>query len=187
MNGIWACLADIARGAGFRIMTTATEVGMARVLIGRMDRLRMHPDAGLWLVQLEQAVERATAAIDRPAEKWYAGMCGGVAFMASGLTGVCAAELYAKHDQMVITCPRCGAVYDVAERRAYLLSQVEDVLATATEVGRALTQYAGESVTPVRVRVLKHRGKIVAHGVNNKGEPMYRIGDVLKAIKRAER
>jgi hypothetical protein len=44
----------------------------------------------------------------------------------------------------------------------------------------------GEAVTPSMIRNYADRGRIVAHGVDRKGRPTYRVGDVVEVIRQVE-
>lgn len=108
--------------------------------------------------------------IDRPADRTYAGPC-----------SACSADLYAAAGSLAVVCEPCGLEYDIEPRREYLLGVVEDQLATATELARALTSL-GRPVDSALVRKWAERGRIVAHGRNRRGHAVYRVGDVLDLV-----
>jgi hypothetical protein len=157
-----------------------TAASMAAWLSARLSRLNKHPAAQELHGEILGAVRAAERVVDRPADRWYAGIC------AAPLDGGqrCQRDLYAKPAAAQVTCPECGCEWDVKERREWLLGLAEDVLASATEIARAVTRL-GQPVTPAAIRGYAHRGHIVAHGqrvVGGREVPTYRLGDVLDVI-----
>jgi hypothetical protein len=74
--------------------------------------------------------------------------------------------------------------WPVEERRRWLMSSAEDVLASTTEISRALTRYA-QPVTPSALRGYVARKRLVAKGErpeNGRVIPLYRLGDVLEIV-----
>lgn len=118
--------------------------------------------------------------IDRPPDRHYAGPCTATTVDTDGLPIACDGELYARTDKTTVSCPRCGAEYDVADRRSWLLEQAWDAVATGPDIARAL---AGEafgrlSVNVSTIRAWASEGRLTRVDVYN-GRPRYRIGDVL--------
>lgn len=120
---------------------------------------------------LADALARALAVTDLPADRWYAGQC-------SAGANVCAEDLYVPAGSTVVQCPRCGAAHDVAARRTILLRHAEDVTATATEISRAVSGFDAH-LSASAVRRWAHRGLIVATNSTSGDVPTYRLGDVL--------
>lgn len=143
---------------------------VARWLQVRVDQIAgkpWAPDAR----RLITAHNHALKVIDRPPEHTYAGPC-----------QVCGADLYTLPDQPAVRCAGCGTVEDVARRRSYLLAAVDDHLATATEIARALTSLA-MPVTSERIRQWKHRERLQARAHEpHTGHPLYRVGDVIDLL-----
>lgn len=153
-----------------------TIAGCAAWLRPRAGWLRHHTRGGEALDQIRAVVADARRAIDRPADRLYAGPCQG-----------CGTDLYARLDAAYVVCPGCETPWEVAELRAWLLTTAEDVLATTTELARALTRLA-QPVTPSMIRGYVHRGGLAAHGQRMEGPkavPLYRLGDVLDCVTRA--
>lgn len=142
---------------------------IARSLSERIDTIRRHPEAYLLADEVHAAVTQARRVIDRPPAKWYAGRC------------PCETDLYARPGAASVRCTGCGTTYDVAARRAELLATVEDRLATATEIARALTALA-TPITPAAIRGYAHRGRLTPRGTTVDGRPLYRVGDVIDLI-----
>jgi hypothetical protein len=148
----------------------------------RVGWLRHHVAGAEAWDEILQAVKEARHVCDRPAETLYAGPCD------------CGEDLYARLEAEYVTC-RSDAhddpvVWEVQARRRWLLQSAEDVLATTTDISRALTRYQ-QPVTPEAIRGYVHRGKLIARGKRLEGKreiPVYRLGDVLDILARqAER
>ncbi|GIH69455.1 hypothetical protein [Sphaerimonospora thailandensis] len=131
-----------------------------------------HPAADEAVDEIRAAVRHARRAIDLPPGLWYAGPCG---------VADCTADLYARHGARVIRCHECRATHDADARQEWLLAQVADHLGTATEIARALHGFQ-HALTPSMVRGYAHRGRLAAHGTDEHGRPLYRVGDVLALV-----
>ncbi len=157
---------------------------MSRFLLANVEWLRHHEAGHEAVAELAHShvhgPERSCSGdicvimrlIDRPAERWYAGPC---------TAGDCGADLYASAEKGNVDCRDCGATYDVAARRAWLLTEAEDVLATTTEVCRALATLAGVELTAASIRGYVHRGRVAAHGIRD-GKPVFRLGDIIEVV-----
>lgn len=135
-----------------------------------------HPDAARLHGRLGQLVRMAHRVIDRDPDRIYLGQCGAAVDAAT----VCEADIYAQPNTPVVQCRRCGAVWDVAERRDYLLANVDEQLATPPEISRALTAL-GQPVTVNAIYGYAHRGKLTQHPphpLDERRRPRYRVGDV---------
>jgi len=143
---------------------------MAAWLSERLSWLVRHPEATEAHGEILAAVRDAQRTVDRPAERAFAGWCD------------CGAALYARPGAPLVKCRHCDAdPYQVATLREQMLQQAEDVLATATEIARAATRL-GHPVTPAAIRGYAHRGRIIPHGEDGHGRPMYRVGDILELL-----
>lgn len=172
------------------------DVAFSRWLLSRHARLARHPAAEQISSDIAALRLELLSAVDRNPERWYAGPCAGT--RADG--GPCVeavvdytddgrpvrstrpTELYATPEARVVTCRRCGTAYDVAERRQWLLDVAQDQLAHAELIGRAAPAL-GVDITPAAVRGYADRGRIVAHGTDQRGRPLYRVGDVIEVAR----
>lgn len=161
-----------------------TIVSCCRYLLGWADWLRVSP-GGVDALRDLRAVERKLASlIDRPADRWYAGVCGSVTDTAAGEV-VCERELYAEAEAAWVRCHDCGCTYDVPARRKALLGQARTHIARADVLARAIAMF-GEDVDDqklaarilewVRQRRLFSRGSEIHMG---KKRSMYVLGEVL--------
>jgi hypothetical protein len=112
--------------------------------------------------------------VDRAPDRWFAGLCS-----ADTPAGMCTEDLLAIPGAGVVRCRACGARHDVAQRRAVLQDAVRGVLGTATWLASALSPLVGEPIDAAKVRVWKSRGRLVQHGADRTGAPLYLAGDVL--------
>ncbi|TQS29145.1 hypothetical protein [Microbispora sp. KK1-11] len=147
---------------------------LALWLLRHRGRLLGHHGAAQAVDELGDAVRQARRAIDLPPGMWYAGPC--------GVSG-CDADLYARHGARTIRCRTCGATHDASAREAWLMQQVADRLGTATEIARALHGFRPD-LTPSMIRGYAHRGRLLGHGADELGRPLYRVGDVLTLMGR---
>lgn len=124
------------------------------------------PDA----LTLVKAVQHAVHVIDRPPERTFAGPC-----------DQCGHDLYARKGKPTVHCHDCGLEYNLADRREWLLKQVDDQLATASEIARALTSME-LPITAERIRQWKHRDRIEVKAHDRLDRPLYRVGDVVDLL-----
>lgn len=148
-----------------------TLIALSAWLLGRTGDLAHHEAAEEAKTGICDATARAERAIDRIADRWYAGPC-----------DTCGRDLYAKPSAGIVICA-CGADYDVKARRAWLLAAAEDILAPAALIARALPPL-GHEVKVDRIYKWAERGNIIAKSVDLRGRPLYRIGDVLDVLGR---
>lgn len=123
---------------------------------------------------------------DLPPDLLYVGACDGNGSIDD--TDGCARAVYARQGAAEAKCAGCHAVYPTTKRRAYLLALLDDQVANAATVGRALTGL-GQQVNEATIRQWKSRGRlgqaIDAAGnllSDRSGRPLYRIGDVRALI-----
>ncbi|MFC6885310.1 MULTISPECIES: hypothetical protein [Actinomadura] len=152
-----------------------TLTGLATWLRPRVGWLRHHAAGQQAYDEILAAVAAARRVVDRPAERLYAGPCDD-----------CGEDLYARPGAAAVPCPGCHAVYEVEARRAWLLRAAEDVLASATDISRAITRL-GQPVTPEAIRGYAHRGLLLPRTHRTTGGrtvPLYRLGDVVDVLTR---
>lgn len=175
----WAYVVKTDTGTGYPPRKMAALAAWLRPRIGWLRYHERGPEA---LEQILDAVHQARRICDRPADRLYAGPCD------------CGEDLYARLDAAYVTCHNetheQPIAWEVEARRRWLLDSAADVLATATEISRALTRYA-QPVTPSALRGYVHRGQLISRGERVEGSRMvmlYRLGDVLDILQRqAER
>lgn len=141
---------------------------MAGWLLDRGPALRRHPAADDLAAEVHDAMAAALVVADRPPERLYAGPCDGDG---------CPGSVYGDLGSPTVACDACGAEYDTEARRRWLLAAAEDQLAPASQLARALTAL-DRPVTVERIWQWASRGRLAAHGVDLRGRPTYRVGDV---------
>jgi hypothetical protein len=153
---------------------------------------------------IRAAVRHAKRVIYGPAERVYLGICSyrmevTVEGAADSVMLECETDLYGHKDRARVVCPGCGAEWDSAERRRWMLVKMEDQLLTATEMSRALPSYLDRQVTASMIRGFAHRNRLLSHGsvdvdpeveldeavvevAGRRRSPRYRVGDVLDLL-----
>lgn len=170
----------------------------AQLLQQHLDTIARHPDAAAIWRELTGLADQARHAIDRPADRLYAGICGATVEsteepgdgLARGGVGHwrCTEPLYADPRYGDVTCPECGTRWDVDQRRQQMLRDLDDRLVTAAEASR-LAAYLGElHVGHDRFRNLitqwRRRGRIATHDHADDGTPRYLFGEVIALLAR---
>ncbi len=140
---------------------------MARWLLAGRTRLLRHPAVEEVVDEITAAVRAAWRVVDRPADSLFAGKC-----------ATCQAGLYARPGAVRVRCRECGTGYDVAAQWEAMRGQIEDQLLHSVMMGAVLRQL-GVMVADSTIRYWAQKGRIVAHGTDRSGRPVYRVGDVL--------
>lgn len=163
----WARLIHAEAGADLPHDNLASIAAWMRPRVGW---LRYH-DAGQDAVdEICAAVNQAWRVIDRPRDTLFAGPC-----------NECDEDLYAAAGAQYVRChtPDCGEIYQVDERRRWLLEALDDHLVNAANASRLLT-YLGVTLADSSIRMYAKKGRIIAHGRDLDGHPTYRLGDVVR-------
>lgn len=154
---------------------------LATWLLGHVEWLRHQSFADDVLDEITTAVASARHAVDLRPELAYAGPCRAEVEVEDGVHACCTADLYVPTGQAAVRCKECSAEHDVASRQRWLLDAVQDQLAHAGMLSSAVSRL-GQSVTSSMIRNYAARGRIVAHGLDLKGRPLYRVGDLLDLL-----
>jgi hypothetical protein len=152
----------------YRQLPPDTLAGIAAWLRPRVGWLRHHRAGAEAWDEITKAVRDARRAVDRPAEKLFAGPC-----------NECDTDLYAIPGALFVTCLTCGLMYEVAARREWLLGALDDHLVNATQMSRLVT-YLGIKLADSSIRMYASKGRISSHGTDAKGRPLYRLGEVVR-------
>ncbi|QAY70008.1 hypothetical protein [Xylanimonas protaetiae] len=200
LNTLTSVADDIARRRGlFRPLNTPQ--ALTGFLTGNIGWMRAQPDGGDLIGELLDAITHMKHAIDVPASTRYAGPCTAdveyveehqerplaqIGNVTTLTTRPCTGELYARPGATQVDCPDCGATYQVADRRAWLLDQIADRLLPARDMAQAVHGLIGVDVTATtldnNIRGWKHTGRLTARGLTRDGRPTYRIGDVIALV-----
>ncbi|GJF06704.1 hypothetical protein [Pseudonocardia sp. D17] len=167
---------DVAEHTGDPdIPTDPHAPALASWLADRLEAARHLTFAGVLADEVGYAVRTARRAIDRPADRTYAGPCD--VELPDGAR--CDADLYAFPGADHVVCRACGARYLMAERRAWLLDGVREHLATAAEISAGVGELYGQPINRRTITTWHHRNRLPERGRTAQGYPLYRIGDVL--------
>jgi hypothetical protein len=150
---------------------------ISRYLLWRVDGLALLDIGPEAVDEITDAVAKCHRLIDRRAEKMYAGKCS-----SETDDGPCPEELYVNVGAKVVKCRACGTVWNVAERREWLLVEAEEVLAPAVEISRAVSWLGTEPLTAERVRQWASRGRLAVRGHDREARPLYRVGDAIDIL-----
>lgn len=162
------------------IRARTIEPGVARAakfLLTQLEWFRYRPEADEVVEDLQAAAAVLHRCVDAPPVLRYAGPC----WEADEDGWECEEELYALDGAATVRCPGCGAVHDLGLRRVWLLRQADDVLVNAATLAAALSSL-DRPVTSAMIRNYADRGRIVAHGKDRDGRPVYRVGEVLAVL-----
>lgn len=93
----------------------------------------------------------------------------------------CPGEVYADEDAPVATCDECGQGMTVVIRKAVIDKRLEDQLCTAADIA-TYAVYLGMPAPREQVRKRVHywhrHGRLLNHGTNVAGDPVFRYGEV---------
>lgn len=159
--------------------------GRAEAAVRRQDALSLLTD----VLGLERRLKRF---VDRPADHWYAGVCGWIPDEERP-DEYCARELWAEPRDAFVRCPECGTTWPVVRRRELLLEEARDRVATATMIGRIVASVLERDEprdVPALVRSWASRGKLMPVGtrvIDGHERDVYRVGDVLDLYAAAPR
>lgn len=150
---------------------------LARWLARNMVTLRRAPEAGELFATLDDAITVARRATDRPIEHVFAGPCRTA--LSDGRC--CRGDVYGRPGASEARCDDCGARFDAAERRAWMLSEIEDQ-ATHSGLLASLVTGLGQPVGSSTIRKWAAAGRLRVVSVDRKGRKQYRIGEVLELL-----
>lgn len=158
--------------------TTGTTRELAVWLLTNLNRLPLHPRAGLVVDELTDAIRHARHTIDRSHDRRvFLGQCSEP--HPDGT--VCLTELFGMPWEHHAVCGGCGTEHVITERQHQLRDRADTYTGTATEISRFL-RATGMTVTPEMIRSYAHRGDITKTGENHRGWPVYWVHDVLHAL-----
>ncbi len=149
----------------------------AHFLVTHMHAVRIYEDAGELYREVDRAVRKARQAIDRPAERVFAGPCN-TEVQGFGGTAFCSADLYARPGKSVVVCRECGTEHDVPTRREWMLSEVRNYDADAALMSSILAGL-GFKIDASTIRRYGAEGLLSVMGVGPNGAARYNIGQVL--------
>lgn len=156
--------------------TTNTTKSMSAALAWALPYFRVNPVGGQAHDDIVAICKRSLAVVDRPPDLVYLGLC---SMPHEGVD--CQEDLYAEWGAPMARCRRCKHTHRVDDRRSVLIVAVKDQLANASDIARGLSGL-DMAVTAERIRQWKVRGRILSHSTDQRGNPLYRVGDVIDLV-----
>jgi hypothetical protein len=157
----------IAEERGRVLPTTDTPAAVAGWLLHHTGWLRHHRAGAEAVEEITSAVNQIRQAVDRPAERIYAGPCAD-----------CGGDMYGKPEAASVQCRPCGLEYDVAEMRDWMRAQVYGRLVTARE-GVVLLSRFGLPVAQKTIDKWHERKRVTDHGHDPDGKRLYLFDDLV--------
>ena len=174
----WArVLLDQNRHLQLRDITSA---GIAEWLARFPGLLAMLPCAGQLVDEVIQLRRQVRAMVDRAPDRVYLGICSAID---QGSGAECPEDVYGLPGRATVKCRTCGTEHDMADRRETIKNAVDDQLATAMEISRAMPTWYGTEISANTIRWWAHIGKLDKHPHHPhdvRERPRYRIGDVIE-------
>ncbi|MFE0021933.1 hypothetical protein [Amycolatopsis sp. NPDC059021] len=147
--------------------------GAASWLTGLPGLLALHPAADELHDEITHVVAQVRRVVDRPPDRVYAGPCD------APVDGErCPDHLYARPGQRRVQCGSCGAEHDVDERRNWMIRYAVDLRVTATVALGWARLLLDKAIPRGTWDSWISRGRIVPHGTDGRGRPVFRFGDV---------
>lgn len=147
---------------------------IARWLPTQLDWLRHRSDADDTFATIAAAVRIIASVANGPTAGRYAGPCS-----TAGPDGkACGEDVTARPGSAIGTCKACGAEYDVDEQQEWMRKEIEGYLARPAEIAGVLLRL-GFPIGYSTIAAYAAKGQIIAHGSDEKGRALFRIGDVI--------
>ena len=163
-----------------------TTVDMSQFLLRHLHTIRIHHNAGQMVDEVDYAISEARKAIDTPLDRRvFVGPCDLRTADEDDTDDDhrCREPLYAQPWQDTITCPVCSSEWDVAERRAWLLANVEDEVQTiptlVSLIVSLLPREQAEGINVNAVQNLARSGRLRWVSMDSHKRRRYRVRDVL--------
>ena len=164
----------IAEERGRVLPASDTPAAVAGWLLHHTTWLRHHRAGHEAVEEITSVVGKIRQAVDRPAERIYAGPCKD-----------CNGDMYAKPDAATVACRPCGLEYDVAEMVAWMHSELRGKLVTAREA----TVLLGRMGLPVQQKTIdkwRERDRLTEHSQDRDGKRLYLFDDLVTLAAASE-
>jgi hypothetical protein len=154
----------------------AEEVGCAPTaaeLRRRVIDLAQLLNAPQCLTEMQQAVKLGFRQVDRSPVRLYIGDC------------ECGQRVYARIDDehTETECRGCGETYNIEASRQKNQEYGRDYQVTAREAVQYLGAVHGRQLTVDRICTWARRGKFESVGVDQSGQKLYRLGDIIETAE----
>jgi hypothetical protein len=97
----------------------------------------------------------------------------------------CGQDVVSRGNSNTAECKSCGTKYNVDEQQTWMLGEIESMLARPIEI-EGMLAHLGMTVTYRRIMKFVEKGQLIAHGTDERGKDIYRVGDVLEIVARNE-
>lgn len=151
---------------------------LADAIAEHLDYLRVRDDARTLFNDIARIRETIERVCDTPPTLIELGPCDD-----------CRTHLRAARDDVFTECRGCGATYDVAARKAWLITRVDSLRVTPPVIAAVLSAWMQFPLPVATIHTWINRKRLRPHGTDPAtGNPTYRIGDArnlhLASIKR---
>lgn len=151
----------------------------SRWLAGQLEWLRhalddAEPFASRAFDEIDACARRVYGMANGPVPGRYAGPCS----QTDAEGKVCGEDVTARPGAAVGACKVCGSEYDVDEQQAWMRGEIEGYLARPVEIAGVLLRL-GFPVGYSTIAAYAAKGQLIAHGSDEKGRALFRIGDVI--------
>lgn len=136
-------------------------------LLAHVVWLRHHRAGHEAVEEITSVVRAIRKAVDRPAERIYAGPCRD-----------CGGDMFGKPGAVSVECRPCGLSYDVAGMLTWMRGQVYGRLVTAKE-GVVLLSRFGLPVAQKTIDKWHERNRLTEHGHDPSGKRLYLFDDLV--------
>jgi hypothetical protein len=149
-------------------------VKASAILFAQIREVRRQDWAPVLKQELRDALNDCRRAMDRAANKVFAGICPTIV---EGQE--CGTPVYARQGSGEGRCKTCGTTWDVQEGRARALEAAGHHEGTPAEVSRMLSDPVnGHALPQGTIRQWINRGKLAPIGTNRLGRPVYQVRKV---------
>jgi hypothetical protein len=198
------CLVNWVRT--FELGDDTAKDGIASIcgwLLARDQRIRGHDEAPYFVDEIADVVRRLRRTIDLRPEMVYLGVCERIVEHYADEEGdchpiPCGHQMYARKRDESYDCTGepgfyCGKVYNVAARQEYLRGLARQQSATVGLCAQVLGMFGmpvkvdtiWNWTRPREIRGVVYPPKVWATGTNDKGENLYKVGDIEELIREA--
>lgn len=170
-EAMWVLASTLGSVAGDLADTLGMQFPLnpVRWLGANVDKLAGTSEAGRLVDEVRSACRLAWATIDRPPELLFAGPC---------RTEGCETTMKAKPGDVHVECPECGVVYEVAERRQWMILAAAGRRVTKTQALSWVSLLMDRQIPDGTWRQWRSRGRLRVHALTAEGAELFRFGDV---------
>lgn len=145
-----------------------TPPAVAGWLLNHVTWLRHHLAGAEAVEEMTNAIGQVRRAVDRPAERVYAGPCAD-----------CGGDMYGKPGGATVECRPCGLEYDVAVMVAWMQSEARKRLVTAKEAIVLLGRF-GLPLSQKTIEKWRQRERLFAQPEPRDGVLLYKFDDIWR-------